>query len=77
MAYEKDDREIGCVWTKTSAKGVEFMSGTVNGEEIVMFRAKETPKGPTWRILKSQPREGAQPTRRYEGHAPAKDDPWA
>lgn len=56
---------LGALWIKTSAKGVEFMSGNieVNGQkiEIVAFRNDkgDNPKKPDWKILKSQPREGA------------------
>ena len=59
MAFEKDENEIGCLWTKTSKKGVEFMSGTINGVEVVCFRAnKKSERQPDWRVLKSQPRDG-------------------
>ncbi len=59
MAYQKDELEIGALWIKTSRNGVEFMSGTVNGLDIVCFRNKGTnPKSPAWTIKKSQPRDG-------------------
>jgi uncharacterized protein (DUF736 family) len=62
MPFEKDENEIGALWAKTSAKGNEFMSGTINGVDVVCFKAKPSPsgKGPAWRVLKSQPRDGAR-----------------
>lgn len=57
MAYEKDEHEIGALWLKQSAKGTEYLSGEINGVKVVCFRAKPTEKGPSWRVLKSQPRE--------------------
>ena len=61
MPYEKDPNEIGAIWEKTSAKGTEFLSGVINGVDIVCFRAKPTERGPQWRVLKSQPRDTAPP----------------
>ena len=58
----KDENEIGALWIKTSAKGLEFMSGTVNGQDVVLFRNtnKKNEKQPDWRVLKSQPRHSPQ-----------------
>jgi uncharacterized protein (DUF736 family) len=70
MAYEKDPAELGALWAKTSAKGVEFLSGTINGVEVVCFKntkGEGNPKAPAWRVLKSQPRDGqAESTRRLD-----------
>lgn len=72
MPFEKNPDEIGALWLRTSANGAEYMTGEVNGEKIVAFRVKNpTPKGPTWRILKSKPREEARPSRVDD----ADDDP--
>ncbi len=36
------------------------MTGTINGVNVVCFPAKKTSdKSPTWRVLKSKPRESA------------------
>jgi hypothetical protein len=59
MAFTKDENEIGALWSKTSGKGVEFMSGTIEGVgDVVCFKAKPSAsgKGPAWRVLKSTPR---------------------
>lgn len=58
MAYEKDPNELGALWNKSSARG-EFMTGTINGVPVVIFRNtnKRSEKAPDWRVLKSQPRE--------------------
>ncbi len=77
MPFEKDENEIGALWAKTSAKGNEFMSGTINGVDVVCFKAKPSPsgKGPAWRVLKSQPREaGRFDSRREDTRTPPPDD---
>lgn len=54
----KDPNEIGALWEKSGSKG-PYMTGTVNGERIVVFKndAKGNEKAPQWRVLKSTPRE--------------------
>lgn len=60
MPYEKDPNEIGALWIKTSSAGKEYMTGTVNGERVVIFRAKKgSDKSPDWRVLKSVPKDSA------------------
>lgn len=61
---EKNENEIGALWSRTSGNGTEFLSGqiTINGEEIdiIAFTVNsDNPKAPAWRLLKSTPREGA------------------
>ena len=59
MPFEKNPDEIGCLWTKSSAKG-DYMTGQVNGEPIVVFAVhSKSPKAPQWRILKAKPRDPA------------------
>jgi hypothetical protein len=69
----KDPREVGALWLKTSAKGVEYMSGTILGKDVVCFREKATERGPTWRVLESQPREGGRPPQRATPPKPVHD----
>lgn len=58
MAFERDPNELGALWIKTSRNGHEFLSGTINGVEVVCFRnANKTGKQPDYRVMKSQPRE--------------------
>ena len=69
MAFEKDPNEIGALWVKSGAKGdymtgqIEVNGGERNGGEtfrVVCFAAKKTSeKSPTWRVLKSVPRDSA------------------
>lgn len=58
MGYTKDPNEIGALWEKSGKKG-PYMTGTINGEHVVLFRNrnKRSDKSPDWRVLKSQPRE--------------------
>ena len=57
MPFEKDENEIGALWTKESAKG-EYLTGVIDGVNVVCFRVKaQSPKAPTWRVLRSKPRE--------------------
>ncbi len=59
MPFEKDENEIGALWVRSGAKG-EFLSGTVNGQDVICFRTKSSnPKAPAWRVMKSQPKPSA------------------
>ncbi len=59
MAYEKDPDEIGALWIKVGARG-EYMTGEIAGQRVVCFRVtKGGDKSPSWRVLKSKPRDGA------------------
>lgn len=62
MPFDKDPNEIGAMWEKTAKNGKTYMTGTINGQRIVMFRAgkKSSDKAPDWRILKSVPQEARQ-----------------
>lgn len=60
--YKKNPDEIGVLWKKQSAKGMEFMSGSleINGEKInivVFSQQKKSEKAPDYKILISKPRE--------------------
>lgn len=58
----KDPNELGALWQKSSAKG-DYMTGTVNGVAVVLFRNKYKQNGdkqPDWRVFKSAPREERQ-----------------
>ena len=62
---ERDPNEIGALWEKSSKKkGTPYMSGKINGENVVCFRNKDkkTDKHPDWRVLKSVPKSEAPPT---------------
>lgn len=61
--YEKPADEIGALWAKQGGNG-EFLSGEINGLPVVCFRVRSSsPKAPTWRVLKSKPREERQSAR--------------
>lgn len=62
MAFQKDENEIGSLWEQSSPKG-PYMTGTINGERVVLFRngnKRDGSKAPDWRVLKSKPREQAE-----------------
>jgi uncharacterized Zn finger protein (UPF0148 family) len=68
MPFQKDEDELGVLWMKDSAAGKVFMSGSVtcpacaHEQRVVVFSTpspKKHEKMPDWRILKSQPRDGA------------------
>jgi hypothetical protein len=62
MPFEKDENELGALWLKSGAKG-EYMTGEVAGQKVVCFKVKaQSEKSPTWRVLKSKPREDSAPT---------------
>lgn len=56
--FQKDPAEIGALWAKSGSKG-EYLSGVINGVNVVCFRNTKgtSDKAPTWRVLKSKPRE--------------------
>jgi uncharacterized protein (DUF736 family) len=53
----KDSNELGALWIKQSERG-EYMTGTINGENVVVFRngKKANERAPDWRVLKSRPK---------------------
>lgn len=61
----KDPNEIGALWIKNAGTQKEFMSGTVNGQDVVVFPNKYKKPGdrtPDFRILRSTrpaPKAGA------------------
>jgi hypothetical protein len=58
MSGEKNPDELGALWIKTGGKG-EYMTGTINGVAIVVFRNDRKAAGskaPDWRILKARPK---------------------
>jgi uncharacterized protein (DUF736 family) len=60
MPYEKDENEIGELWAKHSDKAGDYMSGTINGVRVTIFRnrKKSMDKHPDWRVMKAPERSG-------------------
>ena len=57
MAFEKNPDELGALWLKSGSKG-EYMTGTISGVNVVCFpNTKGGDKAPTWRVMRSKPRE--------------------
>ena len=70
---ERNPDELGSLWLKDGAKG-EYMTGEINGVKVVCFPVNHAnPKAPTWRVLKSKPKDAA-PAQRHAGQEPADDD---
>jgi hypothetical protein len=60
MAFEKDPDEIGALWLKSGKKG-DYMTGEIAGQKVVCFAVTaKSEKSPTWRVMKSKPREEMQ-----------------
>lgn len=60
--FKKDESELGALWLKTGGKG-DYMTGTINGVNVFCTPTKsDNPKAPTWRVMKSKPREAAMNT---------------
>lgn len=62
-----ENRDIGALWAKVSAKGLEFLSGSVEinnvRHQIVLFKntRKSKPNHPDWNIFPSTPRPETNP----------------
>lgn len=57
MEKNKNQDEIGALWTKLSKNGTEYLSGTILGTQVVMFPVRGGGANtPSWRVLKSRPR---------------------
>lgn len=83
---ETREKDLGCLWVKTSAKG-EYMTGVIEIDgvktNIVCFinGSKKEAKHPDWRILRSMPQNAPQaqnelPARDTEAIDPALDIPF-
>lgn len=53
------EREIGALWLKKTPNGVPFMSGTINGQRISIWKNKfyqegAEPEQPIYRIYKDE-----------------------
>jgi hypothetical protein len=59
VSENKNPDELGALWIKSSSNG-EYMTGTINGQPVVVFRNNRKAEGsnqPDWRVLKSKPKE--------------------
>lgn len=54
----RDPNELGALWVRVSQKGARFMTGKVNGVDVVVFENKnKRGNAPDWRVFKSQSRK--------------------
>lgn len=57
---EQQTKDIGALWQKVSKNGKTYLSGTVNGQRVVVFkndRKQDGERTPDWRIYPEAPRE--------------------
>jgi uncharacterized protein (DUF736 family) len=73
LPYEKNPLELGQLWAKTGQKG-DYLTGEVNGIKVVCFPVNsENPKAPTWRVMKSKPKDASVPDAGHNLNAPPVD----
>lgn len=61
---EWEEREIGALWVE-SGKTEKYMTGTVNGEKVIIFKNKFKEKGdkkPFYRVYKDKTLDGPKKT---------------
>lgn len=59
---EQTSKDIGALWVKTSKAGKTYLSGTIQGQRVVVFRNERKQEGertPDWRVYPDTPRETA------------------
>lgn len=75
MPFEKDPKELGALWIRTSRAGNEFLSGTINGVDVICFKnGRKTGKQPDYRVMKSEPRDGDASREPYNANAKPNND---
>lgn len=51
-------QELGALWVKTSSKGLVFMTGKIDGKDVVLFANKDKKDSqPDWRVYLSEKKE--------------------
>lgn len=74
----KERKDIGALWEKTSQNGMRYMSGTINGQRVAVFRNKYKEDGdnkPHWRIFPEAERQAnGQGAPAPARHTPAEPD---
>jgi len=53
---EENKEKPGALWKRASKKGTTFLSGEINGVQVVIFKTKEkrTEKSPDYVVFKSE-----------------------
>jgi uncharacterized protein (DUF736 family) len=54
---EWDDRELGALWVNQKSDGTKYLTGTLNGEKVIIFKNKykeENAKAPDFRVYKQK-----------------------
>lgn len=68
---EQQTKDIGALWQKVSKNGKTYLSGTINGQRVVVFkneRKQEGERTPDWRIYPETPRDDAAPVAQATSH---------
>jgi hypothetical protein len=72
--YTKNPDELGALWLKRGGKG-EYMTGEIGGVKVFCTPTNSTnPKAPTWRVMKSKPKDEATVNAGPMLNAPVTDD---
>jgi hypothetical protein len=61
---EEKKKAIGGLWLNEGKNGKKYMSGSVNGQKIIIFKndfKQEGDKSPDYKIFESTPKEGFTP----------------
>ena len=55
---KKREDEVGALWQKLNREGEAFYTGTINGEDVIVFenKFKKSDSHPHYRVYKSQPK---------------------
>ena len=59
---DTEKKDIGALWQKVSKQGKTYLSGTINGQRVVVFKNERKQDGertPDWRIYPETPRDDA------------------
>lgn len=73
MSEERE--KLGALWKRRSKGGTNYLKGTVNGVQVVVFHAREkhSDRSPDYVVFKSEP---MKPQPQAEGSPQVTDDPF-
>jgi hypothetical protein len=71
-----ESERIGALWMRKSKKGLEYLTGEVNGERLVAFPAtnKRRMNSPDYQVFKNKDKETTAAKEKDEKEAPKQKD---